>query len=451
MMKNILKKILPKKVLNYKHFLYAFFGALKYGFPSNKILVIGVTGTSGKSSTIYLMRQIMEYSGLKVGALTTIDFYVNGEEKLNDQKMTMLGKMKIHKYLREMVDKKCDVAIIEVTSEGVVQHRHRFINFDTVLLTNLYPEHIESHGSFENYKQAKLDFFNYVASSPKKQNTNNNLSIFSPIEKTCIVNANNEHSTEFINPKFNSMWTFGRKNKVIIDTRDLSEIMAKDIKIDEKGLHFEIKDRKFDVKMFGEHNIMNITAAICAARTIDINWKTIEDATRNFKPIPGRIEFITEAEKLGFQVIVDYAFEPVALKSLYKVVDLIGPERIIHVCGSTGGGRDKSRRIPIGKLVGEKADIFIITDEDPYDEDPVEIINAVSTGAEEVGMEIGKNLFKILDRKEAINKAIDMAESGDLILITGKGSEQAMCIQNGKMIDWDDRKIVRKAIKEKMK
>src|SRR3989338_1000635 len=167
--KSGLKKIIPKKVLNLRHLFFAWYGAYKYAFPSEDLLVIGITGTSGKSSTTYFLRQMLEVQGFKVGSLSTIDFYVAGGNKLNDQKMTMLGKYKIQKYLRQMVDKKCDIAIVETTSEGRVQHRHRFINYDMMMLTNLYPEHIESHGSFENYKQAKLDLFKYVASCRRKK------------------------------------------------------------------------------------------------------------------------------------------------------------------------------------------------------------------------------------------------------------------------------------------
>jgi UDP-N-acetylmuramoyl-L-alanyl-D-glutamate--2,6-diaminopimelate ligase len=174
---------------------------------------------------------------------------------------------------------------------------------------------------------------------------------------------------------------------------------------------------------------------------LDISWSIIQKAVREIKPAPGRIEFIKESEKLGFKVVVDYAFEPNALAGLYKATSTLSPQKIIHVCGSTGGGRDKSRREPIGRLIGEKADVVIVTNEDPYDEDPVEIIKQVSLGAQKVGKILGVNLFEILDRKEAIKRAVTLAQKGDIVLITGKGSEQAMCVKNGERVPWDDRKI----------
>jgi UDP-N-acetylmuramoyl-L-alanyl-D-glutamate--2,6-diaminopimelate ligase len=193
---------------------------------------------------------------------------------------------------------------------------------------------------------------------------------------------------------------------------------------------------------------MNITAVIALARNLNIGWDNIIKAVNKFSGIPGRIEFIPEAEKLNLQVIVDYAFEPVAMAELYKVVKLLNPRKIIHVFGATGGGRDKKRRATLGEFVGKRADICIITDEDPYDDDPMEIIEEVAAAVEQTGKKVNKSLFKILYRSEAIKKALDMAQADDLVLITGKGSEQAMVIK-GELEPWDDRTVARTAIKSK--
>jgi len=436
-MKTLIKKLIPKKLLNLRHLFFAWLGAFKYHHPSEELMVIGITGTSGKSTTAYLLRQILESAGMLVGSLSTIDFYVAGEEKLNDQKMTMLGKMQIQKYLREMVDKKCDVAIIETTSEGRVQYRHKFINYDMMLLTNLYPEHIDSHGSFENYKKAKLDIFDYVSKLPRKRGMGKGeRGMGKYIPKTAIVNGNSEYKDEFLQ--------FDFEKKIIFGTN----ISKQEVKND--GLYFNVDDKNFHAPLYGEHNISNIVATLAIAREFDIAWDVLQKAVLQLKPIPGRVEFIDEAEEKGFQVIVDYAFEPVAMEKLYQVVALLKPTgKIIHVFGSTGGGRDKERRFKLGEMIGQKADICIVTDEDPYEDDPQEIIDDVAGVVIKQGKEINKNVFKILDRKEAIGKAIEMAEKGDLILITGKGSEQGMCVAGGKMIAWDDREIVRDFIVKK--
>lgn len=459
--KAIVKKILPKKVYNLKHLFWAWYGANKYGHPSEEIFVIGITGTSGKSSTTYFLRQMLEFSGFKVGSLSTIDFYVAGEHKLNDQKMTMLGRSQIQKYLREMVTKGCDIAIVETTSEGAVQHRHKFINYDIMVLTNLYPEHIESHGSFENYKNAKLSIFDYVSHSKRKKVFGkwNTLNWGERIPKISVVNAEVSDTAEafegtaqeFVATPFDHKYTFGKKSR---DEHLLGSPMQNHFqlfqpRVTEKGLEFKIGQEQFLAPLFGEHNMMNILCAIEICHILGIDWHTtLKDAVRELKPPAGRIEFIPEAEHFGFRVIVDYAFEPVAIEKLYGVVEKIQPQRVIHVFGSTGGGRDISRRFTVGEYVGHHADVCIITDEDPYDDDPMQIIQDVASAVAKTGKIEGQNLFKILDRQEAIQKAVDMATPGDLILVTGKGSEQKMVVK-GKMIPWDDRTSVRGALKNR--
>lgn len=424
------KKNVPQWVLNLRHLFYAWYGAVKYRHPSEEMLVIGVTGTTGKSSVIHFLRQVLEAGGYKVGSLSTIDFYVAGKTQMNDQKMTMLGKMQIQKYLREMADAGCEVAILETTSEGYLQSRHRFINYDTIILTDLYPEHLERHGGFENYKAAKLGIFEYVANHKSKIINQKS------IPKVCVVNGDNQYAGEFLKFSFDK--------KILFSKDDTSNCV-----VDKDGLHFSVGGTDFFAPLYGEYNIVNLLIAVAVARELDISWSVIQKAIADIKPAPGRIEFIKEAEKFGFKIIVDYAFEPRALEGLYKVVDLLRPVRVIHVCGSTGGGRDKGRREPIGELVGQKAKIVIVANEDPYDEDPMEIIKQVSAGAIKAGKILDKNLFEILDRHEAIEKAIGLAQKGDLVLITGKGSEQAMCTAGGKMVPWDDREVVGEIIAHK--
>lgn len=458
--KSRIKKILPKSILNLRHLWYAWYGAHVYKHPSEEMLVIGVTGTSGKSTTIFLLRQMLEQLGYKVGSLSTIDFYIAGENKLNDQKMTMLGKMQIQKYLREMADKKCDIALVETTSEGAVQYRNRFINYDMMILTNLYPEHIESHGSFEKYKKAKLSIFENASKRKGKDfsKLSKLVKLLDPktglFEKRALVNGDIAETEEFLTAGwFSKRIVFGtsektkqfNKTKTLLK-QDVEILLAEDEHTDKDGLHFKVENYRFNPEMYGVHNISNILITIAVARELGAEWAAIQKAVHLFKNAPGRCEFIKEAEEKGFKVIVDYAFEPKAMAALYEVVELIEPRRIIHVFGSTGGGRDVARRFTVGQMVGEKADVCIITDEDPYDDDPMSIINDVASAVEKTGKKENVHLFKILSRKEAIQKAIQMAQEGDLVLVTGKGSEQAMCVKNGQKIPWDDREEVRAAL-----
>ena len=438
--RRIVSKFLPKKVKNLRHKYLAWQGAKLYGNPSEELLVIGVTGTSGKSSTVYFLRQVLEQAGFTVGSLSTIDFYIAGEDKLNDQKMTMLGRSQIQKYMREMVEKGCNVAIIETTSEGAVQHRHEYINYDAMIVTNLYPEHIESHGSFENYKNAKLSVLQYIARSKRKVLNGE------PVPKRLVVNGNARCAEEFIRTGFDEKSTYYASEGMYCITRNCN--LVTDQRVDKDGIHFAISEHSFSAPMFGRHNIMNLSAIVSLGELMGIDWKVMQDAISHVYNAPGRIEFIKESKKFGFDIIIDYAFEPIALQKLYDVVQLISPKRIIHICGAAGGGRDIARREPIGKLVGEQADIVIVTNEDPYDDDPMMIIEQVAQGAIHAGKKVDETVFMIKDRQEAINKAVSLAKEGDIILITGKGSEQAI-VEQGELLPWDDRVAARKAIANK--
>jgi UDP-N-acetylmuramoyl-L-alanyl-D-glutamate--2,6-diaminopimelate ligase len=426
-MKKFIKKIIPKPLLNLRHLFYAWLGSVKYGHPSEEMLVIGITGTSGKSTTAYLLRQILERAGYIVGSLSTIDFYVAGEDKLNDKKMTMLGKMQIQKYLREMADKGCSVAIVETTSEGRVQHRHRFINYDMMLLTNLYPEHVESHGSYENYMQAKIDIFDYVAGSKRKVLNGET------IEKIALVNRSVKGYTKFVKGNFDEVIEFSGKAKLHLDS----------VRTEKDGIHFRVHERDFFAPMYGEHNAMNIVSVMAVARALDISWSKIQESVSTFTNVPGRLEFIKEAEEKGFQVIVDYAFEPRALKSLFAVVNNLDTKKVICVTGNTGGGRDK----PDKKVacIAEYVDTVIVTNEDPYYDDPKQIIDGMVKIFEDLGMKRDKNLFSVLDRKDGIIQALSLAKKGDVVLVTGKGSEQAMVVKD-MLVPWDDRKVVRELL-----
>ncbi len=435
--------MIPARILNLRHLWYAWLGSVVYGHPSEHLLVIGVTGTSGKSSTIYFLRQMLEQAGFVVGSLSTIDFYIAGQDTLNDQKMTMLGKMQIQKYLREMVDKKCDIAIVETTSEGAVQYRHRFVNYDMMILTNLYPEHIESHGSFENYKAAKLGIFQYVSGSKRKQLTQ----LKNKVPKTAIVNQDVDSASDFLEFNFDQKMTFGQDEHTSVGVKDIDQtFVATDVHSDGSGLTFSVQGHIFHAPLFGEHHASNIAAAIAGMHAVEVDWSLLQQAVSRLKPPPGRIEFIQEAEIHHFQVIVDYAFEPIAMEKLYTVVTVLQPKRVIHVFGSTGGGRDISRRFTVGEFIGSRADICVVTDEDPYDDDPLEIIRDVAAAVEKAGKQKGKDLHIIPDRGDAIRYALDVAQPGDLIVVTGKGSEQGI-VRKGRLVPWDDRKIVREHLK----
>ena len=319
----------------------------------------------------------------------------------------MFGRFYLQKFLKEAKDAKCDFAIIEVTSEGVVQSRHRGIHFDAAIFTGIHPEHIESHGSFEKYRQAKLNFFEYVKNKSKK------------LPKLFFVNIEDSNAKHFINAAIN------RKKK-------------EDSKI------FLFLRSNTPSNLIGDFNKFNIGAAESFLTAIGVPKTTIEKAFGEFKGIPGRMERILE---YPFKVFVDYAHTPDSLEAVYKTLKPITEGKLICMLGSMGGGRDKWKRPEFGRLAGKYCDQVILTNEDPCDESPESILDDIEAGIQDSRFKI-QNLSKILDRREAIAKAISLAKEGDTVIMTGKGSEQYIRVANGKVIPWSDKNVAIEILKE---
>ena len=436
MLKRLLRKIIPEPVIRLYHWTLSIMAAFLYRFPSRKLIVVGVTGTSGKTTTVEWIGRIIEHAGETVGWATTNSFKIGAKEMTNDTKMTMLGRFKTQKMLREMVQAGCKYAVIETSSQGIEQYRHKGINYDLALLTNLWPEHIEAHGGFENYKKAKGKLFDHCS-------------------KIHVINVGSEHAGFFLKFKADKKYGFGvdgTDKLQLVNQNDrlksVVPVISEKIKVTSSGSSFTIRDQKFHLSPIGLHNVENATGAIAVTLALGFDIKLVADAVARMPVVPGRLESIEEGQ--DFTVIVDYAFEPVALSKLFETVDMFEHKRIIHVLGSTGGGRDIAPRPIKGRLSAELADVTIVTNEDPYDDDPQEIIDQVAAGALEVGSKEGEDLYRVLDRAEAIEKAIMMADKGDVVLITGKGSEPVMAVKNGKTIPWDDRKEVRKVLHKKI-
>lgn len=450
----IIKKIIPalllQKLRPIYHFGLNWLAAAWHRNPSNKLIVIGVTGTTGKTTTVYLIAKMLESAGLKAGYTSTAMFCDGKKEWLNAQKMTMLGRFFTQKMLAKMVKNNCQIAIVETTSEGIVQFRHRFINYDILVFTGLYPEHLEAHGGFQNYKKAKTELFAHLKKCKKKK-------LSQKIEKTAIINVDDEHAEDFLRFWAEKKYGFGVKSQKSeqaksrneskvesLDFENLNLIKAENIEIKNARASFSVKNMRVNLNILGDFSAINALAAMTAGLALGIDLEKLKKGIESVRGIPGRLERIEEGQ--AFSVIVDYAFEPQALAKLYETVSSIPHAKIIHVLGSAGGGRDKSRRGPLGKIAGEKADIVIVTNEDPYDEDPSAIIGQVAKGALAAGKKMGENLFQIEDRKQAIQTALKLAKKNDMVLITGKGCEQAICASNGKKIKWDDREAVREIL-----
>ncbi len=426
-----LRKIIPQPIFKLYHWLMSVSGAFYYGYPTKRMMVVGITGTSGKSTTVFLLHKILTHAGLKVGSSSTIEFCIGAECTLNKTKMTQLGRWGTQAMLARMRTAGCDIAIVETTSQGVEQFRHIGIFYDALMLTNLYPEHIEAHGSFENYKNAKKKLFAYLATLPLKKKFK--------IPKTIIVNGAVKEAAEFIAFPVERKWALGQS--IPGSSRVLA---AENSNITASGVEFDLDLIHFSVPLLGGHVIDNAVAATAAAAALGISLDTSAEALREIRSVPGRTELIDEGQP--FKIMVDFAFEPVAMSKLYELVKLIPHNRILHVLGGTGGGRDAARRPLLGNIAGDNAALVFVTNEDPYDEDPQKIMDDVAAGVRGVGKRDGVDFFVIPDRRAAIARAVQLAEKNDIILITGKGCEQAIIGPERSMTPWDDRAVVREEL-----
>ena len=429
-MKEFIKKFIPSFLINFYHFLLAFLGALIYQFPARRLKVIGVTGTNGKSTVAEMITKIFEDSnppttlplasgeraptGYKVASLSSIKFKIGEKEWPNTLRMTMPGRLKLQRFLRQAVDSGCQYVVLEVTSEGIKQYRHKFIDFDVAVFTNLAPEHIEAHGSFEKYRETKGKLF---------QATKN----------IHIINIDDENAEYFLQFPAERKYTYGL-NQGDVNNRNL----------------------QLNLRLIGDFNIYNALAAISVGISQGIDLETCKSAVEKIKGIPGRME---EVISQPFKVFVDYAFTPNALEKVYQTLQRTKNKeqrtKMICVLGACGGGRDKWKRPVLGELAGKYCDEVIVTNEDPYDENPMEIIEQVAKGAENININQPNQhksaVLKTLDRREAIREALRLTKPNDIVVITGKGCEPSICVAGGKRIPWDDRKVVREEFQKLQK
>lgn len=434
-----LKQHIPEPLLAAYHLVLAKLAVALYRSPSNEMIVIGVTGTNGKSSTVNFIAQLLTELGEKVGYTSTAGFNIAGEEIVNKMKMTMPGRFALQALLRRMVKMGCTYAIVETSSQGILQNRHLGINYDAAVFTNLTPEHIEAHGGFENYKKAKGRLFAHLSSRRRKMIGGRQ------IPKLSVVNADDEHGDYFaqFTADKHVYYTWSTAAPKLVSGRG-EVVRAQELETDAKGANVIVNEVPCRLPLAAPFERLNALAAIATVTSLGFSLPDVLAAAETLRGVAGRFERIELGQP--FAVVVDYAYEPYALQALFAAVKQAGAKRVIGVHGSAGGGRDVARRPLIGKLAAEEEAVVIVTNEDPYDEDPLEIIRAVAAGARKAGKVDDKTLFVIEDRQAAINKAIEFAKPGDAVLITGKGSEPVMAVAGGKKIPWSDKDAALKAL-----
>ncbi|MBM3256855.1 MAG: UDP-N-acetylmuramoyl-L-alanyl-D-glutamate--2,6-diaminopimelate ligase [Candidatus Liptonbacteria bacterium] len=433
-MKKTIRSFTPRWVLSAYHYLRAFAAAGWYKFPSRGMVVIGVTGTKGKTTAANFLWAVLQAGGKQTGLISTALIRVGDKQMLNPYHMTMPGPFELQKFLRLMVNEGCTHCVIETTSEGLAQWRHIGIWYDVAVFTNLTREHIEAHGSFEAYRAAKGKLFKALTAHPRK------IIDGEPIGRMTLINKDAADRDFFLSFPADKVATFG-----IVEQG--ADYVAASIKSTKDGVSFRVKEAEYHLNIAGEFNVQNALPAVALGEMLGFPTACIAEGLAFLKLIPGRMEEIEEGQ--SFKVIVDYAHEKVSMEAALTAGRALAGKRgrVIVLLGAEGGGRDKEKRPLMGELAGKLADFVIVSNVDPYDDDPMQIIEDIAQAAEAAGKERDKTLFCIEDRQEGIRKALSLGEKGDVVLITGKGAEQSMIIK-GKSIAWDDRLVVREELRE---
>jgi UDP-N-acetylmuramoyl-L-alanyl-D-glutamate--2,6-diaminopimelate ligase len=403
-----------------------------YQYPARQLCTIGVTGTDGKTTTSNLISSLLETAGKRTGLMTTANFRISGQEWENTTRQSTLEALEIQQFLRRMLDEQVTHAVIEATSHGLVLQRVYGCEFDVGVVTNITQEHLDFHKTIDAYRRAKARLFEMLDPQRDKGLAAHPIAILN----------RDDVSYDILKPYCRvPILDYG------IDTP--ATVRAVDIRLDASSTHFRVilPDDEFMVEtaLVGRFNISNCLAAIATAYSQGIASADIARALASARGVAGRMERIDEGQP--FAVIVDYAHTP---DSLQKVLDTLRPltaGRLIVVFGSAGE-RDTQKRPLMGRIAGTKTDFFVLTDEDPREEDREQILRDIAIGAEALGKRQGRDFLCIADRTEAIRTAFAYAQPGDTVLLAGKGHEQSILIGTGK-IPWDDRRVAREELRNK--
>mgnify|MGYP001598819767 CR=1 FL=1 len=411
--KKFVRRFVPRPLLSAYHFCFAMLGALVYGFPSRKLTVIGITGTDGKSSTAEYINSIFETAGYKTAMSNSIRVKID-THSLPSTGRSMPGRFFIQRFFRRALQSGCTVAIVEMTSEGVKQHRHRGIELDALVFTNLSPEHIESHGSFAAYADAKFEIGRALERSGKRP-------------RIIVANGDDSQGARYLALRAEKRRAFSLGKQT-------------PWKADERGGTFTFEGTEMSVKLGGQFYIKNALAAAETAHAFGIGTDAIRNGIARVTKIPGRMDRIDAGQE--FSVIVDYALTPEALEALYKT---FGSAKKICVFGCTGGGRDKWKRPVLGKLAGTYCETVIVTNDIAYDENPKKI-------ADDIARDMSTKPEIILDRRAAIRRALELAQSHTVrkdvaVLITGMGIDTEVSAPDGAKIPWSDIRVTQEELK----
>lgn len=417
--RKIVKAFIPislfKKVEPFGHLIEAVIYNTLYGFPGRKFKVIGVTGTNGKTTTTYMIHRMMREAGYSVGMMTTVAYGANDDIRNQTYHMTNVPIPALMKRLKWMRKQGVEWLVLETTSHALAQNRVWGIPYSVAVMTNVTHEHLDFHGTFENYRDAKRKLFKLTDRNKKGL-------------RTGIVNTDDDSAHLFSGDILHTVG-YGLKN---------GHVVAKDLKLTPAGSKYKAVagDVTYDItcNIPGSFNVSNSLAVVAVGHTLGIRREKVERGIAALKAVEGRMTRIDEGQ--DFDVIVDFAHTPDSFEKLFKDLRPVVKGKLIVLFGSAGR-RDEAKRAVQGKLAGEYADEVVVTEEDDRDIDGKEIMNQIAEGAESVGKLRTQNLFLVHDRTEAIQFAIKRAQKGDTVLLLGKGHEKTIERANGEN-PWDE-------------
>src|SRR3989344_389442 len=429
--RSVVKAFIPRKLFKtiepWGHLAEAILFNILNGFPAKNLKVIGVTGTNGKTSTCFLIHKMMVEAGYNVGLVTTVGYGAGNEIKPQIHHMTNVAVPELMQRLKWFKKQGVEWLVIEATSHALAQSRVWGIPFSLAVMTNVTHEHLDYHGSFESYRDAKRKLFKLANKNKKGL-------------RTGIINAE-DPSAKLFESDITYSLTYGVKK---------GGIRATDIKATSTGSDFTekipaSKDRqlKIHVNLPGSFNIYNALAAVGVGLALKLKPEQIEQGITALQSVEGRMTAIEEGQP--FSVVVDYAHTPDSFEKLFKDLKPVVKGKLIVMFGSAGGQRDKAKRPVQGELAGKYADEVILTEEDDRDTPGEEILNQIAEGAEKAGKVRDEDLFLVLDRSKAIKFTLSRAQVGDTVLLLGKGHEKTIERANGEH-PWDEVGITRKML-----
>ncbi len=388
----------------------------RYGYPARDLKVIAVTGTNGKTTTANYLNEILKSAGMTTAMFTTAVIEIAGDRKINDLNATVALTGQMQRFFRDAKKADVDYVVLEITSHALQQHKLDTVPIECAVMTNLTQDHLDYHKTMEAYAAAKGKLF---AKNPRFM----------------VLNADDEWYSYF------NQFEAG-EHKISYGTSDEADCRIRQVKLYKKGSEMQLLIDKhttleLGTALPGKYNVYNATAAAMAAYLMYIKLEAIQDGIANLESIPGRFERI-DIDK-PYDVVVDYAHTPDALEKLLEAAKSMVKNRVILVFGACGD-RDKSKRPIMGEIAARLADRIILTDEESYNEDPQTIRDMIREGIVGAGGE--PKLEEIADRREAIDKAMKIARSGDMVLITGMGHEQYRIV-GGEKLPWNDGDVVR--------